>query len=381
MKESKQLRIGYDAKRIVKNSTGLGNYSRTLIKNLLAFNNFDFKLRLYTPDYGKDGLRKQICEDEHVCYVYPTNQKSSLSRLWWRFSGIVHDLIHDRIDIYHGLSNELPKGLKVSGIKGIVTIHDLIFLCHPEYYHWWDVLLYRYKFHLTCKEACHIIAISECTKRDVMKYGNVPAEKISVIYQDCDTSFKHICTGDQLQAVKQKYQLPDHFILNVGSIEERKNVLLAVKALNGLPEEEHLVIVGKHTPYTDVVKRYVEANQLQQRVTILHGIPFTDLPAIYQLAHTFVYPSRYEGFGIPVIEAIHSGLPVVACTGSCLEEAGGPHNFYVHPDDVEGMQQALIGASDAADRERRIADSKEYVKRFETKKLTDELIQLYQNIV
>ncbi|EJX04135.1 mannosyltransferase [gut metagenome] len=125
-------------------------------------------------------------------------------------------------------------------------------------------------------------------------------------------------------------------------MEERKNVLLAVKALEKLPADLSLIIVGRQTKYAEKVKRYIRRHQLDQRVRFLQGVPNSVLPAIYQMAEAFVYPSRYEGFGIPVIEAIQSGLPVVAATGSCLEEAGGPHSFYVDPDDSEGLREAVL---------------------------------------
>ena len=153
--------------------------------------------------------------------------------------------------------------------------------------------------------------------------------------------------------------------------------MLAVKALEGLPTDLRLVIVGRHTPYTDRVAAYIEANGLSDRVQMLHHVSFADLPAIYQLARTFVYPSRYEGFGIPIIEAIYSGLPVVACTGSCLEEAGGPDSFYVDPDDVAGMCAALTAADTDNDREARIARCREYVRKFEAQKLTAALMGEY----
>ncbi len=377
MKDETRLLIGFDAKRIVRNATGLGNYSRTLIKNLLSWHNDRFSLRLYAPDRGKDNLRKQICEDERVRYVFPVGRMPAVGRAWWRFSGIVRELKRDRIDIFHGLSGELPRGLKASGTKGIVTIHDLIFLRFPRYYHWWDVMIYRYKFRLACREAHRIIAVSERTKQDIIEYGRVAPDKIAVIYQDCDASFKQPVAQEHLQRVRAKYALPHHYILNVGSIEERKNVLLAVKALEGLPTDLRLVIVGRHTPYTDRVAAYIEAHGLSDRVQMLHHVSFADLPAIYQLARTFVYPSRYEGFGIPIIEAIYSGLPVVACTGSCLEEAGGPDSFYVDPDDVAGMRAALTAAETDNDREARIARCREYVRKFEAQKLTAALMGEY----
>lgn len=373
--------IGYDAKRIVHNSTGLGNYSRTLIKDVLSEKDKRFSLRLYAPDKGNHTLRNQIKETDQVRYVYPKGRKGKIGKALWRFLRIKKDLISDGVNIYHGLSGELPKGISKTGIKSIVTIHDLIFLRYPQYYSSLDLFFYKYKFAAACLEADHIIAISECTKRDIIKFGNVAPEKITVIYQDCEQSFKEKVNEEKLKEVKEHYHLPEKYILSVGSIEERKNILLAVKAFKDIKTDAKMVIVGKHTPYTKKVISYINAHNMQGRVMFLHNVPFEDLPSIYQKAHSFVYPSRYEGFGIPIIEAIYSQLPVVACTGSCLEEAGGPYNIYVGPDDVIGMKQALISILSERNRKEIIEKSKNYVQKFSTQKVTQELINEYLNIV
>ena len=142
------------------------------------------------------------------------------------------------------------------------------------------------------------------------------------------------------------------------------------------------MVVGRPTPYTDKVKAYVEKNNLGDRVKFLHNVPHEDLPAIYQMAEACVYPSRYEGFGLPIIEAIQSGLPVVACTGSCLEEAGGNDSIYVKPDDVYGMAEALKQVLQGAPgREERIKKSQQYVKRFEGNNVAQKVLDVYRKLV
>lgn len=372
------MRIGYDAKRIVRNNAGLGNYGRTLINDLLSIIDQDTLLRLYAPDKGHDDLRGYVHQSENLRFVYP---RSSCFKSMWRSRGIVKDLVRDQIDLYHGLSGELPFGIRSSGIKSVVTIHDLIFIRHPEYYHWWDVKIYTAKFHRTVKEADRIIAISECTKRDIVELGEVSPDKIEVIYQSCDSHFHLPANEDKKQEVNARYLLPPRYIVNVGTIEERKNILLAVKALHHLPDDLSLVVVGRSTPYAEKVKHYVKRNGLGKRVLFLHDVPNTDLPAIYQMAEACVYPSRYEGFGIPVIEAIQSGLPVVACSGSCLEEVGGPDNLYVAPDDTESMAHALLQVVKGAEgRERRIALAQDYVRRFEGTDVADRVLQVYREV-
>ena len=176
--------------------------------------------------------------------------------------------------------------------------------------------------------------------------------------------------------------LPERYIVSVGTIERRKNIILAVKAMRQLPEDVSLVVVGKPTLYADKVKRFVEQSGLADRVMFLHDVPADDLPAIYQMAEACVYPSRYEGFGLPVIEAIQSGLPVVACTGSCLEEAGGNATLYVDPDDVYGMAKAMrLTLKGAPGREERIEEGMRYVARFENADVARQVSDVYNRLL
>lgn len=367
MKEG--ITIGFDAKRIVKNGTGLGSYGRTLVNDLAEL---PLTLRLYAPDKGRDDLRGQIKERANIGFCYPASSKLPFAKASWRTKGIVKDLKHDGIQVFHGLSGELPLGISKSGVKSVVTIHDLIFMRHPEYYHWIDTKIYEWKFRQTIREADHIIAISECTKRDIIELGNVDERKISVIYQSCAPKFSTMPVNEG----KGRY------ILSVGSIEARKNILLAVKALPYLPEDLSLVIVGRHTPYTDIVADYAKRNGLEDRVKIMHGVSDEELPRLYAGAEAFVYPSRYEGFGIPIIEAISCGLPVVACTGSCLEEAGGPDSLYVNPDDEQAMAHAISKMLRGAEgREERITRSRTYIRRFEGHDVAQQVADVYSRLL
>ena len=373
MNEDKNIIVGFDAKRVVRNGTGLGAYGRNLVNDLAALYPH-MQLLLYAPDEGREDLARQVKSAQNLCMVYPKGAKNALQKAAWRSRGVVKDLLRDGVNVFHGLSGELPKGVKAAGIDTVVTIHDLIFMRHPEFYHWWDALIYRWKFRQTLKEAHRIIAISECTKRDIVKFGHYPEDRISVIYQSCDTRFREPATPEKLREVSERYALPTRFVLNVGTIEARKNVLLAAKALKDVPKEVHLVVLGRPTPYINKVKSWVAHNGLSARVHFLHNVPNEDLPAIYQQAEVFAYPSRYEGFGIPIIEAIQSGLPVVACTGSCLEEAGGPHNLYVAPNDHKGMAKAINARlKGQAGRDETISQSMAYVQRFENKNVAEQV--------
>ena len=376
------MTIGYDAKHIVCDNTGLGSYGRTLVNDLAEAAPPGTVLNLYAPERGDERLRRQIMPRQDVRFVYPDKAGGPLRRALWRMHGIVDDLVRDGVKLYHGLSGELPVGIREAGIRTVVTMHDVIFMRHPEWYGWLDRKIYAWKFRKTCLEADRIIAISECTKRDVMLFGGVPAEKIDVIYQSCGTRYKMRESEKKKHEVHTAYMLPERYIVSVGTIEERKNVMLAVKAMRLLPDDVSLVVVGRTTPYGERVKRYAARNGLGRRVKFLHDVPADDLPAIYQMAEACVYPSRYEGFGLPVIEAIQSGLPVVACTGSCLEEAGGNATLYVDPDDVCAMADAVKKVLKGAPaREERIAAGLDYIRRFENDGVAQRVLEVYDEIL
>ena len=369
------MRIGFDAKRAAQNRTGLGNYSRFVINGLVnyAAGNEYF---LYIPSVAKATLLGRLSQVAKICS--PTGVWRKLSSLW-RVWGVTADVRKDNISLYHGLSGELPLTIsKATHTKSIVTIHDLIFLRYPEYFHYIDRKIYTYKFRKACQQADRIIAVSECTKRDVVTYFKMPEEKIDVVYQGCDSLFKQEASAELKKEVRQKYRLPEKYLLYVGSIETRKNLLLVAKALKYLQEPISVIAIGKRTPYTQQVESYLKENQLENRMTLLSNIPFRELPAFYQMATTFVYPSLFEGFGIPLLEALNSGVPAIGATGSCLEEAGGPFSLYVDPEDAAGLAGAIERTwNDKELRNKMIEEGRRYALQFEEVKLTTDMINVY----
>lgn len=366
--------IGYDAKRIVRNGTGLGSYGRTLVNDLAPIMP-DTTLRLYAPDAGRDDLRCQVQSRENVRFCYPRHLRFRLQRDWWRMKGVVKDLRRDGVELYHGLSGELPEGLSAAGIPGVVTVHDLIFLRHPEFYPALDAFFYKLKFRKMLREATRIIAISACTKRDILYYGDFPEDRIDLVYQSCSTRFSQPVSPSLLVEARRKYRLPQRYVLNVGTVELRKNILLGIRAMAKLPADLHLVIVGRQTKYQKRLDAEIRKLGLGNRIHFLQGVPNTLLPAVYRQAEAFIYPSRYEGFGVPVIEAIQSGLPVVAATGSCLEEAGGPDSLYVDPDDADGAAAAVLSAME--NRTGMVERSRHYVRRFENQDVASQVLEVY----
>jgi glycosyltransferase involved in cell wall biosynthesis len=371
------MKIGFEAKRAFQNFTGLGNYSRFVIKTL-AENQSQNQYFLYAPKAVKNPRTTFLFNLKNV---FIRTAPIKFLKSYWRSKGVIKDLKRDEIELFHGLSHEIPRGLKNVNIKSVVTIHDLIYLRYPRYFKWLDRKIYDFKFRSACKNANKIIAISEQTKRDIIRFFEIDSKKIEVIYQGCDDAFNIIISADEKLKIKKKHNLADEFLLCVGSIEIRKNQLLILKALNLLSPKINLVLVGKKTEYIEILNDFITKNKLGNRIKILSDVSFQDLPTIYQLAKIFIYPSRFEGFGIPILEALNSGVPVIAATGSCLEEAGGPSSIYVSPDSEEELSQAILRLWDNISfQNEMILKGKEYALNFKEKKIANDLLELYQNI-
>lgn len=376
------MKIGFDGKRAVQNFTGLGNYSRYVVEALCKYagNN---KYMLYAPKERKNERLELLQQEFKECLSLHYPKKSIWKKLnsLWRIWGVPANLRNDGVTLFHGLSNELPLNIKKAGIPSIVTVHDLIFLRLPYCYRLIDRLIYNYKFRKACQNADHIIAVSECTKRDIIEFYNIPAEKISVIYQGCSTIFAQTADDAQKQEVCKRHNLPQEFILSVGSIEKRKNTMLAVKALAQLPTNLHLVLIGKWTPYVEELKAVAKQSGVENRLHIIHKASSADLPAIYQSATVFAYPSVYEGFGIPILEALYSRVPVVAAKGSCLEEAGGKYSLYVDKDDEKGMAEAIKQAMMPERRAKMIDEGYKWAQKFTMQQMAQETIECYKKVI
>ena len=372
------LQIGFDAKRLFNNYTGLGNYSRTLVQNLASLYP-EATYHLYSPKIPQNPETQHFFDK--ACYqIHSSRQKPSA---YWRSFSIKKDLKTHGIQLYHGLSHEIPFGIGQTGIKSIVTIHDLVFKYYPAQYAFIDRTIYDYKFRYACTHADKVIAISEQTKSDIINYYGIDAEKIEVIYQTCDERYLVQKDENTLARIRRKYNLPEEYILSVGSIIERKNLLGVVRALRQLPSNlsPPLVVVGKGMAYKKKVQEFLIAKKMEQRVSFV-DIDNEDLPAVYQMAALFIYPSFYEGFGIPVLESIFSKTPVITSNRSSLPEAGGPHSYLVDPNSDEQIAQAIQDVLENEDlRKKMIQKSFEYAQQFMGGKLSTQLLNLYQKVI
>jgi len=329
------MRIGFDAKRAFYNYSGLGNYSRYIISNICRFYPED-ECFLYTPGIVDEEL-----------YNGPAGTSvGQPSGIWkksgtlWRSFGLSGRLKKDAIDLFHGLSNELPYGIQNSGIKSVITIHDLIFFEHPELYQSFSRKIYERKVRYGTRVASRVIAASEQTKEDIIRFLKIDENRIKVVYQGCHRQFYSRVSEENMQHAHQRFGLPSEYLLYVGTIEERKNLLKIVQALHHGKIDFPLVVVGRKTGYYTQVKQFIDRNNLSN-IYFLDQVQASDLPAIYQGSAGFIYPSSYEGFGIPVLEALNSGIPVITSRGGCLEETAGKGGLLIEPDDLEEMIHAI----------------------------------------
>lgn len=369
--------LGFDAKRFFHNKTGLGNYSRDLIR-ILAHYYPDNTYLLYNPKPKK--IDRIAIDGEIIIEKLPNSKKDRKLSSLWRLFSISSQIKNDKVAVFHGLSGEIPIGLSKSGIKTIVTIHDLIFMRYPELYTFFDRKIHYCKFKYAAKKADLVIAISEQTKKDIVEYLKIKPEKIKVIYQGCAPVFKEEIPSELLELTRKKYQLPSHFILNVGTIEKRKNILSAIKAIKDI--DIQLVIIGKKTAYYNEIRKYILENKMEDKIIFIENIALNELAAIYRMAQIFIYPSVFEGFGIPIIEALYSKTPVLTSKGGCFSEAGGENSVYINALISEEISVEIIELlTNSEKRELMKRKGFEFVQKYNDDKIAKNWIETYNEVL
>lgn len=354
--------LGVDGKRAHANLTGLGEYSRRLIKGLITLRE-DIVIRSLVPK-----VKIRFIDDERYRIFLP---KYPIQRVWFRRFP-PKDFFKD-MDVYHGLSAEIPLNIP-KGIGKVVTIHDLIYYFYPQWFSPFD----RYNYHLrTCyavKNSDVIIAVSKWTAESVYDVFK-PKSDVYVIHPICDDVFFDVFKFRE----KPLNPPPKDYILFVGVLEERKNIHTLFKALN---------IIGKSCPtFVSVgrVKKPYMKNLLKEKRGIrwvhYNYLPTQQLLYLLSEALVFVYPSVVEGFGMPVVEAMAAGVPVITSKGSGLEDAAGNAALKVNPKDPEEMSfylQKVI--EDTSLRRSMIEEGKKHSQRFRYEAIIPKVMEIYKMV-
>lgn len=374
------MNIGFEAKRFFTNNTGLGNYSRFVIRALCA--SFpENHYYLYTPRDPAHSDTLDILKNRNVRVITPGKwHKFFRTTSIWRTWGISKEPSVRDLQVFHGLSQELPVNLPAK-IKKIITVHDLIFYRYPEFYKSIDAAIYKKKLKFACEKADKIIAISEQTKTDLQEFLKIDGSKIEIIYQGSHPNFKCKLSSAEIEEVTNKYKLPGDYILNVGTIEKRKNLLVLIKALSLIPKEKRLplVILGRPTEYFKEVLATAKELRVLDYILFPQNVPFHEFPAIYQKAKLFIYPSLFEGFGIPLIEAIESGVPVITSFGSCFSEAAGPSAIFVDPHNEDALAVQINKVLlDSALARSMVSASYQYIQQFEPAVIGKKIMDVYK---
>jgi len=350
------MKIAYDAKRYYHNHTGLGNYSRTVV----------------------GGVQTDFPEIDCVLY----DEKS-----WSRTFHLGRKAKAEGCDLFHGLSNELPMDIVHAGIPSLVTLHDVAWRTFPKMYHWADRQIYDFKYGRACKNATKVLAISESTKRDCMRFYGIPEENIEVLYQPVGPNFYTPLNETEIaEELKKLPTLPKEFILNVGSINARKNLLGLVQALERIPADLRppLVVIGNGHEYRREVERYIAQHQMEKDVLILGNVNDSKtLQALYSRCLVMAYPSFYEGFGLPVVEAALQKAPVLTSTVSSLPEAAGDGAILADPTSVESIHDGLSKLLDDRSFAQELGN-KAYryaVSNFDAKVQTRKLVAIYEKML
>ncbi|HEX7976006.1 MAG TPA: glycosyltransferase family 1 protein [Anaerolineales bacterium] len=336
------MNICLDASAAVHGRAGLGRYAQELAAALLQVDPQDRFAAFYN-----DAARAQP--------VAPFDRLPSITsrsgNKAWRMSVLLAHYFHfsqDRsfpgVDVFHAADHLLPR---FSRVRSVFTLNDLTYRLVPQAHQGWNRRFLSLMMGRFLQAADVVIAISESTRQDAARLYNIDPARIEVVYDGVSPRF-HPAAQEDREAVRQKYGLPGHFILYVGMIEPRKNLVTLLRAYRKLRDEkleQRLVIAGKRGWLAEGFFRALAGLDLENDVLLPGFIAEQDLPALYSAADVFAYPSLYEGFGLPVLEAMACGAPVVCSNSSSLPELAGEAALMVDPADAAGLAQALAQAA------------------------------------
>ncbi|HWQ13819.1 MAG TPA: glycosyltransferase family 1 protein [Roseiflexaceae bacterium] len=389
MKRLSSIHIGIDYTAAAWQGAGIGRYTRELVRAVLA----QGQRHRYTLFYAAgwpgarvpyEGELRQLCETHPNVRAAPIPlPPRRLTQLWHRLRApLPVELFTGPLDVLHAPDFVLPPN---RARRRLVTIHDLSYLVHPECALPSVARYLRDAVPRSLARADAVLADSQATKRDLERLLGVPAARITVVYPGVGPQFRKL-PPEVTEPVRRRLQLPERFVLFVGTIEPRKNLVRLVEAFHrafngeGSALNVHLVIAGRRGWLYEPVFAAIERLGIGKRVRMLDYVDDSDLPMVYNLAWVFAYPSIYEGFGFPALEALSCGAVVVTANNSSLPEAVGDAALLVPAGDVEAITAALgRAASDAALRARLSAAGPAQARTFTWERAARQVLELYRS--
>lgn len=336
------MRIGIDATPIPPQPVGAGNYIIQLTRALVGLES-EHEWVVFAQRRGQALI--DLAPQPNLQWVIVPNH-SPAQRLIWEQTSLPWLAQKHRLDLLHSLHYTRPAILPCASV---VTFHDMTFFLYPQLHTPSKRLFFPLAMRWSARFAQALIAVSESTRRDAMRILNLPNDKIFTVPSGIDRSFRPITDPLQRQACKEKYQLPDRFILYVGLIEPRKNIPMLIKAYARLHSAPPLVLVGRLGWMTEDLMKLIEETGMKDQIILTGYIPPEDLPIVYNLSEIFAYPSLYEGFGFPPLEAMACGVPVITTAISAMMDLIGEGGLLIPPQNevalAEAMQKLLDNAT------------------------------------
>ncbi|MEO0088397.1 MAG: glycosyltransferase family 1 protein [candidate division WOR-3 bacterium] len=326
------MRIGIDGSIFRFPKAGIARYLKNVLINLINLSPQDLFL-LYSPT--EIILPKEIA---NINLRIGKNFTKKLGSFWFQLEGEKF-FFQDKINIFWGQNHILPFKL-AKRIPTLVTVHDLSFYYFPHTLPFRSWLIVRSLFWKTIRYVTHIITPSNFVKRSLISFGISPS-KITAIPEGVDKIFRPLDKQLAKTKIKEKYQIEKDFILSVGTIEPRKNYPLLIKAFENFQKDFLLVIIGQKGWKNQRIFQMVKKLNLENKIIFLFSIDDEDLCYFYNAATLFIYPSLYEGFGLPVLEALNCGVPTITSFSSSLPEVGGDAVLYFNPYDEKDLANQI----------------------------------------
>jgi len=371
------MNIGIVSSFIDEKSGGIGVYTENLVKKL---NEIDFHNNYFLIHYERS-TQDIYLENSEI--IIP--QKSFLNKMpgsysFWRYYTLPKELKKYKLDVIHDPYELGPLSFSNPAAK-IITIHDLTPLLFPEHFKSADVWLHRLLFSKTIKNVDKIITVSEYSKKDIIEHINAPEDKIEVVYNGKSEIF-HPHTENEVEEIKKRYNLPSEFILCVGGLHPIKNIPRLLKAYKKVLESGYwqpLVIVGKKVDKWDPIFQTISQLGLEDKVLFTGHINDNDLSLLYSAAEVFVYPCLYAGFGLPPLEAMACGTPVISSNNSSIPEVVGDAGILIDPYQVYDISNALVHVLDDKSMQKKmIKKGKKQAELFSWENAARETLNIYQ---